>query len=128
MRKTWIAFLLSGLFFVGSMKMLPVTAEAAETMLPETMLPAKASEELISGKAYLLIQTAMNEFKGRGLDISRYRIIVEETEASRFVLFIDADATEKQRLHVRGSPGKIPAFEVELEPGSLRIIRSNFVR
>jgi hypothetical protein len=53
--------------------------------------PAKASEESISGKAYLLIQSAMNEFKGRVLDISRYLIMVEDTETSRFVVFIDAD-------------------------------------
>jgi hypothetical protein len=114
MQKTWVAFLISGLFVVCSTIMLPATA--------------KAAEESISGQAYLAIQAAMNEFKGRGLDISRYRIIFSEAETYRFVAFIDADVTEEQRIHVRGSPGKIPGFEVEFEPGSLRIVRSSFIR
>jgi len=114
MRKAWIICLLSGLCFLGTTALRPSAA--------------KASEELISGKAYLLIHAAMAEFERQGLDISRYRIIVGETQTYRFVIFIDADVTEEERLRVRGSPGKIAGFAVELERDSLGVIRSHFIR
>jgi hypothetical protein len=114
MRKTWIACLLSGLFVLGSTTILPGTAEAAD--------------DSISGQAYLMIQVAMPEFENRGLDISRYRITVQETKDSRYVIFIDADVTEEQKRHGRGNPGKIPGFEVELARDELKVVRSNFIR
>jgi hypothetical protein len=114
MRKAWIICLLSGLFIFGLAALRPAEA--------------KASEELISGQAYLSIHAAMAEFERQGLDISRYRIIVGENQTYRFVIFIDANVTEEKRLRIRGNPGKIPGFEVELTRDNFQIIRSNLIR
>jgi hypothetical protein len=114
MRKAWIVFLLSWLFILSSTAL--------------RLSVAKASEVLISGKDYLVIQAAMSEFNSHALDISHYRIIVGETQTSRFVEFIDADVVEEQRRQFVGNPGKIPGFAVELERDSLGVIRSYFIR
>jgi hypothetical protein len=114
MRKTWIVCLLSGLFIAGSAALL--------------LVEAKAAEESISGRNYLAIEAAAVEFARQGLDISRYRITVHETEASLFVTFIDADVPDEQRRHVRGNPGKIPGFEVQLKRDNFQVVRSNFTR
>ena len=109
MRKTWIVCLLSGLFVVSSTTL-------------------RAAEESISGRSYQAIQAAMPEFKDRGLDISRYRIIVYERGTSLAVIFIDAEVTGEQRLHVRGDPGKIPGLEVELRQDNFGVVSSHFIK
>ena len=114
MPKAWIVCLLAGLVIVGSAILMPARA--------------KAVEESVSGRGFQAIQAAMAEFNDQGLDISRYRIIVHERATSLFVSFIDADVTDEQRLHVRGNPGTIPGFEVELRRDNLGVVRSHFIK
>jgi hypothetical protein len=87
-----------------------------------------AMEESISGVSYRVIQAAMSEFVRKNLDITRYRITVAGEGSSYLVTFIDASAPNDPSGHMRGNPGKIPAFSVELSRDDLRLIRSNFVR
>jgi hypothetical protein len=99
-------------------------------MLFNVLFSAKlwAMEESISGLGYRVIQAAMFEFVRNNLDITRYRITVAEEGSSFLVTFIDANAPNDPLGHMRGSPGKIPAFSVELGRDDLRLIRSHFVR
>ena len=112
--KAWIVCLISGVFILGS-----TALRSAEI---------KASEESISGRSYAAIQAAVAEFEGHASNIERYRIIVEEMQNSWIVLFIDADVTDEERRRVRGSPGKLAAFAVELKRDNLQVISSHFVR
>ena len=88
----------------------------------------KAMEETISGRSFRAIEVAAAELARSNLDISLYRITVTEEGTSVVVIFIDANATGEEKKRFRGSPGNIPAFEVELGRDDLRVIRSNFVR
>ncbi|MBR0834739.1 hypothetical protein JQ612_16235 [Bradyrhizobium manausense] len=84
--------------------------------------------EAISGKNLRAIQAAMPEFMRTGMDISRYRIVVDENESHVVVTFIDADAPDDPRGRIRGNLSKLPAFIVELGRNDLQVIRSNFMR
>ena len=88
----------------------------------------RSMHEEISGKSLIAIQAAIPEFMRTGLDISRYRVAVDENESHVVVTFIDADAPDDPRGHIRGNLSKLPAFIVELGRDDLHVIRSNFMR
>ena len=88
----------------------------------------EVGEESISGRSFRAAQAASKEFASKGLDLSRYRIIVSEHEDVWWVSFIDADVTDEMRLKVRGNSGKIPGLDVELNHDDFSVIRSNFIR
>jgi hypothetical protein len=85
-------------------------------------------EESITGRSYQVVEAAAAELARNGLDISRYRIIVTRSETSWFVTFVDADVPDEVRQRVRGSPGAIASFAVELKRDDLHIMNSHFVR
>jgi hypothetical protein len=89
--------------------------------------PASAMEETISARSFQAIQAAAPELVRRDLDITRYRIIVSDTQGL-VVTFMDAEVTDAMRRHVRGNPGKIPALEVALDPKDFTVVRSSFMR
>jgi hypothetical protein len=88
----------------------------------------KLGEESMSGRSFRAAQAASREFASNGLDISHYRIVVTERKDAWWVFFIDADVTDEMRLRARGSPGKIPGFEVEVSRDDFKAIRSSFIR
>jgi hypothetical protein len=85
-------------------------------------------EESVTGRSYQVIEAAAAELVRNGLDILRYRIIVTRNETSWFVTFVDADVPDEVRQRVRGSPGAIASFAVELKRDNLQIVHSHFVR
>jgi AMMECR1 domain-containing protein len=84
----------------------------------------KESASLL-GKSVLYIKAALPEIERQKLDLNLYRVTVFEENNSVFVVLADKNASNDS---VRGSPGKIPAFQVELDRDSMQILKSSFVR
>lgn len=79
----------------------------------------------IPGNLASPIRTAEKVFQEKHAhDLAEYRITVVSDKNSLTVIFTDKNA----RPRGRGNPGALPAFEVELKPDDLRVLRSNFVR
>lgn len=66
----------------------------------------------------------MPELASRKLDASHYRTRVSRSGDSIFVIFLDKNAFPSGR----GNRGSRPGLEVELDAGSLKVIRSYFIR
>ena len=79
-----------------------------------------------SGMAARIIHAAMPTFLETGLDITRYRVQIWETDRSYAVLFQDA-GFERPSGH-RGSPPHRPEYSVELDKDGLQVISAYFVR
>jgi hypothetical protein len=77
----------------------------------------------IQGNSFVMIQAAMGIFQRHNPDLTDYKIEVVREGDSVVVIFADKDRPEG----TRGSIGKA-GFEVELNAGDLRVLRSNFVR
>jgi hypothetical protein len=78
-------------------------------------------------QSYRAIQIAAAEFARHDLDVSRYRItVIDNAATSIIVIFVDVDAPDNPGI--RGNPGKIPGFEVELARDNLHVVRSHFIR
>ena len=79
----------------------------------------------IQGKSYLAIDAADAVFQQRHqADLAAYRITLVRERDSVYVTFADKDG----KPDARGGPGSLPAFEVELTAGDLKVLRSHFVR
>ena len=77
----------------------------------------------IQGSSFLAIQAAMGIFQQHNPDLAQYKVEVVGEGDSVVVIFADKDRPDG----TRGSVGK-SGFEVELNAGDLRVLRSNFVR
>jgi hypothetical protein len=75
----------------------------------------------ISGTVQQVIEAAMPRFKQQRLPLDQYEITVLETSKS-FVVIFDVPSDGKQS---RGSPGPLPAYEVELDKKSLKVRCAN---
>jgi hypothetical protein len=97
---------------VSTYSFLPVTAEA------------QAMEESISGASFQAIQAAMTELERNKLDVVDYRITVQKSASSIFVLFQNLVTPNGQR----GTAGPRPGFSVELRRVGLQVVCSQFER
>jgi len=77
----------------------------------------------IQGSSFLATQAVVVVFQRHNPDLTQYKIEVVREGDSGVVIFADKNRPEG----TRGSVGK-PGFEVELNAGDLRVLRSNFVR
>jgi hypothetical protein len=78
----------------------------------------------IQGMSFLAIQGALPEFTQTKLNIVDYRLTVFAEGNSLIVTFTDRDAP----LSGRGSPGKRPGYQVEMDRASLRVLNSSYMR
>jgi len=69
------------------------------------------------------LQIATETFNQYAPDLSQYRSEIHEENDSLRVVFLPKDDVGE-----KGSPGPVPAFEVELSAKTLEVKRSNFVR
>ena len=81
-------------------------------------------EESISGRSFRAIQVAVTELERNKLNVGDYRITLQQSDRSIFVLFRNPNASQEQR----GSSGPRPTFSVELSNDGLQVIRSQFER
>lgn len=88
----------------------------------------EAQTELVSAEGVRALQVAMPEFERAGLDLSKYRVEILRFDSTLAVLFIDAAVSPEEARQVRGSPGKIPAFGVEMSRDDFQVIRAYFQR
>lgn len=79
---------------------------------------------LLDGANLLAVRAAVVAFRQRLPELDPYRITVLRAADTISVLFTDKTA----ELRGRGSPGKRPGFEVQLDARDLRVLRSNFMR
>ncbi len=93
----------------------------------ETALSSASRVEVIDsiqGTSFLAIVAALPAFERHKPELSDYRIRVARAGSSLVVIFSDkADSGV-----VRGSGGKRPSFEVQMDAKDLRVVRSNYVR
>jgi hypothetical protein len=80
--------------------------------------------ETISGRNFVVIQSAAAEAARRGLDVSTYKITILDRGSSCTVMFQDPERPATQM----GSTERMLGFDVEVSRKDLRIVRSHFVR
>ena len=85
--------------------------------------PPKAVSEL-SDEERKWLHVAEPEFHHRHLDLANYKVTVQEEKESVTVILTSSDAPQGGR----GSMGKHPGYEVEINRKDLKIIRSHYVR
>jgi hypothetical protein len=76
------------------------------------------------GRALKWINAAQPEFEREKLDVSRYFVTVIEEDDSVTVI-LTASRPSKE---VRGDPGPIPGYEVEISKKEMKVIRGNYIR
>jgi hypothetical protein len=80
--------------------------------------------DTIRGKSFLAVEAAARELARHKLEIVGYKITVVQRGNSVFVIFADQNAPPG----MRGSGGKKPTFEVELNARDLSVVGSYFAR
>jgi hypothetical protein len=86
---------------------------------------SNALSDIVPGADYLAIQAAMEPFKRHNPNLADYVIkAVRRGNPSVIILFTDKD----RPVGTLGSVSKRPEFEVEIDSGTFKILRSNFLR
>ena len=80
-------------------------------------------EIFVTGNQYLLIESAVLEFRKHDVDVKKYRVGLYRSGEMYIVIFEDPDVAENQR----GASDKMPTFEVVLDEKG-NVSRSNFSR
>ena len=78
----------------------------------------------LPGRSLKWIRIAEREFARKRLNLDNYIVIVFEEDDSVAVILRAVDQPER----VRGSGGSYPAYEVEINKKTKRIVRANYVR
>lgn len=113
-------------FLLGVSIFLPHSLSFARDL--DHLRDLEAQTELISAEGVRALQVAMPEFERAGLDLSEYRVEIVRFDSTLAVLFIDAAVSPEEARQVHGSPGKIPAFGVEMSRDDFQVIRAHFQR
>jgi hypothetical protein len=79
----------------------------------------------ISGRSLMAIQTSLPELAKRGLDFTKYKIVIYAFERSIVVSFKDPGARQTQFGNL---PGQLPGFEVVLSEDGMTVLRFQFVK
>jgi hypothetical protein len=90
--------------------------------LAQTNPPRVIAE--FTGASLKWIHVAQPEFQRRKLNLDNYTVRVVERDDSVVVSLSAPDAVKG----TRGSSGRYPAFEVEIDKKDLKVVRSNYVR
>lgn len=80
--------------------------------------------ERIQGQHIRALQVAVSELRKQDLDVAGYRCQLVQDGSTWAVVFRDKDLDPG----IRGGRAGRPGYEVELDPGDLKILRANFVR
>lgn len=95
--------------------------------VPSTVMgqePINMQKEIfVTSSQYLLIESAVLEFRKHNVDLKKYRIGLYQSGEVFVVIFEDPNVIENQR----GASSKMPTFEVVLDKEG-NVSRSNFSR
>jgi hypothetical protein len=81
--------------------------------------------DTLQGQNYLAAYTAALAFqRKREADLTQYQIKVVRERGSLVVIFVDKD----RKPGMRGGGGRIPGFEVNLDPKDLQVLKAHFLR
>jgi hypothetical protein len=90
---------------------------------PRQPAPLKVLAEF-PGRALKWINAAQPEFEREKLDVSKYFVTVIEEDDSVSVIITGSRISKE----VRGDPGPIPGYEVEISKKEMKVIRANYIR
>ncbi|MGB6598527.1 MAG: hypothetical protein WBE70_15525, partial [Candidatus Acidiferrum sp.] len=90
---------------------------------PRKTAPLNVMAEL-PGKALTWIGIAQPEFERENLQVDKYFVTVVEEDESVSVILTGSRISKE----VRGDPGPIPGYEVEISKKGKKVIRANYIR
>jgi hypothetical protein len=78
----------------------------------------------LPGKSLKWIRIAQPEFERESLEVDKYFLTVVEEDDSVSVILTGSRISKE----VRGDPGPIPGYEVEISKKDQKVIRANYIK